>query len=262
MPALPIGTYEVQYTLPGFRTVSRQAIRVSVGFATRLDVTMNVGEVEETVTVTAASPVVDVRQTESSVVLSTESLELTPTSRQGLISLYNQAPGVRAGIDVGGSSLNQEPAISSFGQPGVTEAKLEGVITRFAGDRNYLTIEEAQITTVGNSAEADTRGAQVNAIVKTGSNQFSGSAGFSLGGRIEADNVSDELAAQGIGGGTNLRFRDDYNLDFGGRVIRDKLWFYTAVRHLRQENRRAGRPGQGGDHRSCDQQPEGQLLYF
>ena len=133
VPALPIGTYEVEYTLPGFRTVSRQAVRLSVGFATRLDVTMSVGDVEETITVTAAAPVVDVRQTESSVVLSRESLELTPTARQGLISLYSQAPGVRTLIDVGGGSLNQEPAISSFGQPGVTEAKLEGVITRFAG---------------------------------------------------------------------------------------------------------------------------------
>jgi hypothetical protein len=232
---LPIGTYEVEYTLSGFRTVSRQAVRLSVGFAARLDVTMSVGDLQETITVTGASPVVDTRQTEAAIVLSRENLELTPTARQGLITLINQAPGVRGRIDVGGGSLNQEPAISSFGQPGVPEARLEGVVTRFAAYWNYLSIEETQVTTVGNSAESETRGAHLNAIVKSGGNQFTGSAGFSLGGRIQSNNVTPELASQGIGVGADLRFRDDFNSELGGRILPDKLWFYTAGRHIRQE---------------------------
>jgi hypothetical protein len=232
---LPIGTYRVEYALQGFQTVRREDIRLTAGFAMRLDAKMSVGSLAETITVTGAAPVVDVTQTSSSTVLTSETLELTPTARQGLNTLYAQVPGVRAMIDVGGSSLNQEPVVSAFGQAGgPTQAALEGVITRFAAYWNYLTVEEAQITTVGNTAEMETRGVQVNAIVKSGGNQFRGEAGFTLGGRIEDTNITDTLRAQGITAGNDVQYRDDYFADLGGRIIRDKLWFYTAWRKQKE----------------------------
>ncbi len=231
---LPIGIYRVEYMLQGFQTVRREDIRLTVGFSSRLDVKLGVGNLAETITVTGAAPVVDVTQTSSSTVLTLETLELTPTSRQGLNTLFAQAPGVRAMIDVGGSSINQEPVVSAFGQAGgPTQAALEGVITRFAAYWNYLTVEEAQITTVGNTAEMETRGVQVNAIVKSGGNQFRGEAGLTLGGRIENDNITDALAAQGIAG-NDVQYRDDYHADVGGRIVRDKLWFYTAWRNQKE----------------------------
>jgi hypothetical protein len=233
---LPIGIYDIEYTLEGFRTVSRKDIRVTVGFAARVDVAMSVGSLEERITVTGASPVVDVTQTAAATVLTLEALETTPNSRQGLVTLYSMAPGVRGQLDVGGSSLNTEPSVSSFGQPGEPEAWLEGVVTRFAAYWNYLSVEEAQISTVGNGAEVEARGVQVNAIVKSGGNQFHGSAGTMLGGRIEASNVTDELAAQGLSVGNDLQYRDDFNADLGGRIIRDKLWFYGGARLQRSED--------------------------
>lgn len=231
---LPIGTYRVEYALQGFQTARQADIRLTAGFAMKLDTRMSVGSLTETITVSGAAPVVDVTQTSSSTVLTSETLELTPTARQGLNTLYAQVPGVRAMLDVGGSSLNQEPVVSAFGQAGgPTQAALEGVVTRFAAYWNYLTVEEAQITTVGNTAEMETRGVQVNAIVKSGGNQFRGEAGFTLGGRLESSNITDALKAQGFTG-TNVDYRDDYFADLGGRIKRDKLWFYTAWRKQKE----------------------------
>jgi hypothetical protein len=118
LPSLPIGLYQVEYALQGFQTVRREEIRLTVGFAARLDVRMHVGNLEETVTVTAASPIVDVTQTSHSTTLTREVLELTPTGRAGLTTLLAQVPGTRALLDVGGSSFNTDVSVSSFGQPG------------------------------------------------------------------------------------------------------------------------------------------------
>jgi carboxypeptidase family protein len=231
---LPIGTYRVEFSLQGFQIVRHDDVRLTAGFAARIDVRLKVGNLTETITVTGASPVVDVTQTTSTTVLTTETLELTPTSRQGLNTLYAQAPAVRPMLDVGGSSLNQEPVVSAFGQAGgPTQAALEGVLTRFAAYWNYLTVEEAQITSVGNTAEAETHGVHVNAIVKSGGNTFRGEAGLSLGGRLESSNITDSFKALGFTS-NDVEYRDDRYADMGGRIVRDKLWFYAAWRKQKE----------------------------
>src|SRR5262245_4469561 len=209
---LPIGTYEIEYALQGFQTIRQQEIRLTVGFQAKLDIKMSVGSLEETITVSGASPVVDVTSTSSGMVLTQETLELTPTSRQSLASLLAQAPGVRSNLDVGGNTLNAIPAVSVFGQPGEPQTFIEGVVTTAlqstGGNGNYwdyLAVEEAQMSTVGNSAEMMTKGVLVNAIVKSGGNNFRGNAGFSTSGHnFQSENVSDDLKAIGITSGNKL----------------------------------------------------------
>ncbi|MGH2400965.1 MAG: carboxypeptidase-like regulatory domain-containing protein, partial [bacterium] len=92
---LPIGTYAVQYELAGFGTLRRQDIRLTAGFTARVDVALNVGALEETITVTGAAPVVDVASTSATTQLTREALDLIPTGRTGLQSALVQAPGVR-----------------------------------------------------------------------------------------------------------------------------------------------------------------------
>ncbi len=86
---LPIGTYEVLYTLTGFQTIKRDSVRLTAGFVARLDIVLKVGALEETITV-SASPTVDVQSTGSLTVLTKETLEVLPSSRAGIISLMNQ----------------------------------------------------------------------------------------------------------------------------------------------------------------------------
>lgn len=238
---LPIGTYRVEYALQGFQTLIQPDVRLTVGFSAKLDVKLKVGSLEESITVTGATPIVDVTATTSGLVLTRETLELTPTARQSLTSLFAQAPGVRTNLDVGGNTLNATPQVSAFGQPGEAQTFIEGVISTAlqstGGNGNYwdyLAVEEAQVSTVGNSAEMMTRGVMVNAIVKSGGNQFHGVAGFSsAGSELQSNNISDELKAQGIKTGNKLLYRRDLHGDLGGRIVRDKLWFYGALRDSR-----------------------------
>ena len=233
---LPIGVYEVEYTLQGFQTVRHPDVRLTVGFAARLDVKMKVGSLEETVTVSAAAPIVDVTQTSHTTTLTREVLELTPTGRAGVTTLLAQVPGTRALLDIGGSSFNTDVSVSSFGQPGEPQSALEGVITRFAAYWNYLTVDEVQATTVGSGAEVETRGVQINAITKSGGNQMHGETGIGAGGGpLQSDNVTDELKAQGISsGGNQVEYRYDVYGDLGGRIKRDRLWFYAATRETKE----------------------------
>src|ERR1700681_2021441 len=92
LASLPIGTYTVTYTLAGFQTVQLQNVRLTVGFVAKLDEVLKVGALAETVTVSGASPVIDVTSTTTSNQLTRETLELTPTGRNGLIALASQSP--------------------------------------------------------------------------------------------------------------------------------------------------------------------------
>src|SRR5262245_2803885 len=93
---LPIGLYEVSYTLSGFQGVKREGLRLTVGFVAKVDIALKVGSLEETVTVSGASPVVDVTSTGASTQLTKETIELIPTGRNGVIPGLATTPCVVA----------------------------------------------------------------------------------------------------------------------------------------------------------------------
>ena len=235
---LPIGTYRVEYALSGFQTVRREDLRLTVGFTANVDVSLKVGALQETVTVTGAAPIVDVRSTTATTQFTRESIELLPSSRNGIVSLLAQAPGVRTLRDVGGSSINQVPTYRVFGQAGEPYSTLEGVQTSVlqsgGGNANYwdyTTIEEASVRTIGSGAEVPSRGVNLTAVVKSGSNDFHGSAWLNkTSSDLQSHNVDDKLASQGVESGERLDTRHSYSADLGGRIIRDKLWFYGSAR--------------------------------
>jgi hypothetical protein len=235
---LPIGTYQIDYTLTGFQTVRRDGVRLTVGFRAEIDIALKVGSLEETITVSGAAPVVDVSSTAATTQFTRETIELLPTSRNGIVSLLAQAPGVRTLRDVGGSSLNQVPTYRVFGQAGEAYSLLEGVQTSSlqasSGQANYwdyTALEEASVKTLGNSAEVPSRGVNLVAIVKSGSNEFHSSTSYNkTGPDFQSDNIDDNLRSQGITGGQTMANRYSVSSDIGGRIVRDKLWFYTAAR--------------------------------
>jgi hypothetical protein len=237
---LPIGIYAIEYALSGFQTLRHEGVRLTVGFTARLDIPLKVGALEETITVSGAAPVVDVSSTTATTQFTRETLEALPTSRNGVVSVLAQAPGVRGLRDVGGSSLNQVPTARVFGQSAEVYYTLEGVQTSSlqtsGGQANYwdyTTVEEASVRTIGNSAEMPYRGVALNAVVKSGSNNFHGSAWLNkTSADLQSTNIDAELAAQGITSGGRLVERDSYSGELGGRIIRDKLWFYGAARRM------------------------------
>ena len=130
---LPPGTYTLTFELAGFQTVKREGVRLAVGFTATIDQAMGLGTVEETITVSGQSPLVDVTNPATSVDLSSESLELLPTTRDGLKAFMAQVPGMRTNLDVGASSMTDTIVIRAYGQQGAPWQMLEGIMFASSG---------------------------------------------------------------------------------------------------------------------------------
>jgi hypothetical protein len=120
--------YTVTFELSGFQTVKRENLRLTLGFTATLDQAMGVGTVQESVTVTGASPLVDVTNPATSVDMSKQSLEVLPTSRDGLKAFMTTMPGVRTNLDVGASSMKEGPQFRTHGQSAQSWQMMDGIM--------------------------------------------------------------------------------------------------------------------------------------
>jgi Carboxypeptidase regulatory-like domain/TonB dependent receptor-like, beta-barrel len=235
---LPIGLYELTFELSGFDTARRSEIRLTVGFTARVNQLLGVGALSETVTVSAQAPIVDVASSAGATLITRDVLDLNATSRTGAMSVLEVTPGVRSFIDVGGSQIAENPSARSFGQADEVWYTLDGVAMVEDGRTfwDYNTLEEVKVQTLGTDAEYPTRGVQMEGIVKSGGNQFHGRAGtVNSSPKLQGNNIDQELEAIGISSGNTLSKQYDVTFDVGGRVVRDKLWFYGAFRRREQE---------------------------
>jgi hypothetical protein len=234
---LPIGTYDITFDLAGFQAVKREGVRLTQGFVAKLDIVLKVGSLEETVTVSGASPIVDVTSTAGSTQLTRETLEAVPTSRNGVLSLAEQTPGVRANLDIGGTATVAIPAFRAFAQSGEMWLTLDGIVISNLSDGangayiDYSAMEEARIDTIANDAEMPRRGIRIQSLVKSGSNEYHGSGfwGQTRPG-LQSNNLDAALAAVGVKGQNKVTNRVDVSGDLGGKLVQDKLWFYEALR--------------------------------
>jgi hypothetical protein len=210
MTPLPIGTYQVEFTLSGFRTLRHDDIRLTVGFTARVDVVLTVGAVEESVTVTGQSPLIDTTVAATATQVTKENLENIPTGRNGYIGLMQFAPGTRPPLDVGGSTNNANPSFRAFGQSDQAWQTIDGVMTsnpRIGDSGNYFdftAFQEATVETVGHDASIGARGVAVNTVIKSGGNVTHGS--------LFAGGTSSTFESDPEGGeGGNLKLREDFN---------------------------------------------------
>jgi len=87
----------------------------------------------------------------------------------------------------------------------------------------------------GSDADIPVRGIAINAIIKSGGNSFHGGAFYAgTSENFQSNNITSELAAQGITTGNPIESRNDLNGELGGRIVKDKLWFYTSGRSRRE----------------------------
>ena len=234
---LDIGTYTVTFGLDGFQAMKRENIRLSAGFTAKLDVSLKLGSLNETITVSGASPVVDVASTTPATTFTKELLEVLPTSRDGVRTVLAQAPGARPQLDVGGSTAGGAPVFRAFGQQAGFWPLVEGIISFYpAGSTgggvyvDYGSFEEVKVSTMGNDAEVPTRGVAMTVVVKSGGNSYHGGLSSALTGpKLTANNIDGVLAEQGIKG-VPLTKRWDAGGDLGGFLLKDKIWFYTGLR--------------------------------
>jgi hypothetical protein len=254
---LPAGTYMLKFELAGFSTLIREDLRLTVGFVARVDENMKVGAMEESVTVSGQSPVVDISSTSASVAFTKEILENVPRGRD-LQNVLAMAPGVtQAQVDVGGSTLAQRQDTASYGMEAQPKLQYEGMNIAMGADQNtpiYFidnSLEEVQVRTSGNDAEVSTPGVSMIAIMKSGGNTFHGAyRGSWQPGELQSSNLNDSLRAQGIGTPPKLKKFYDFAGDLGGRIVRDKLWFYGGyAKQTKSEGTAGFAAGPGPDGR-------------
>jgi len=242
------GVYTVTFTLPGFNTFVREKLELPADFTAPLNVELRVGGVEETVTVSGASPVVDVQSVTRRDVLSREFIDALPTGRN-FQTAGATMPGVSMGrFDVGGSTAMQTNnwlvAAGSRANDTTQEVDGMGINSSLVGGYNvpvYLNnavYEEQVYTLVGGGADVQTPGVKINLIPKSGGNEFSGTAvAIFANTDFQARNISaEEAARQGQSSAARLDKLWDYNAALGGRIVRDRLWFYGSVRNWGYNN--------------------------
>lgn len=233
---LPPGTYRLEFGLGGFGRFIREGIQISTGFAARVDVTLTVAQLAETVTVSGQSPLIDVTNTRGGATLSQDALQNLPVSNnyQDVLQLM---PGVTVATPspagkIAGSGLYRAYGVSRGNGYGTT--MIEGIEMRTADYPNFATVEEVEARTYGNTAEITRPGPAVQLVVKSGGNDFHGRFEEQfMTDRFQGTNIDAHLRAQGLQAGDSLRHFQDFSADLGGRIVRNTLWFYGAVREQR-----------------------------
>ena len=233
------GVYAVTFTLPGFNTFVRDSIQVSAGASVPINAQMAVGALEETVTVSGASPVVDVQQASQRQVLDRAVLDALPTNRT-MHSAAMIVPGMRmTGVMMGGqgNTLVQQYLVARGKTKGQNSSLVEGIDTRMireTGDlsyNNFAMAQEVAIETNPTSADVSGGGISINMIPREGGNTWNGD--FYLSGSTKSwqgNNITPELEAAGLGTPSGTEYMYDINPAYGGPIVRDKLWFFTSGR--------------------------------
>lgn len=245
-PAIAPGEYKVTYELAGFSTVVREGVRVGLGFTATLNTDMKVAALQETVTVTGESPVVDVTSTTSATSFGEERLAALPNARD-FWTVLAAAPAIQLSrIDVAGSAAGTQTGYSAYDTKSDQHRPMvEGIVntenTGAAGFYyDYGSIDEVSINAGGNTAEMPWPGVWSNFIAKSGGNSYHGKvyADYQNSG-IQARNIDDSMTALCPGGRCgNLQPSDlnrmekyrDVNADVGGYLKKDKLWWYFSAR--------------------------------
>src|SRR5712691_2466041 len=249
-PGMPSGTYKLTFELQGFRKIDRDNVVVVLGQTISLDAQMQIGGLAENVTVTGASPVVDVTTTKVGTSLKGEALIAVPSSTD-VWGALSEAPGIRMqGFDVGGSHKSQQSGYESFGIQNQAKVVSDGVDhTEGVGGtgfyEDYFANEEVSVSSLGSDVEMNSGGAAIVTTIKSGGNQFKGleHLTYEPGKFVGSNGVPSNISGRGYTCPTNSAGQQqcanpnllfwEVHADVGGPIKKDKVWFYAAYNHFK-----------------------------
>jgi len=234
-PSLPPGTYRLTATLQGFQARSVDEVHVYLGQIKKVDFALPVSGVTETVTVTAESPMIDVRQSARATSIRAEQVELLPHGRD-FTTLVTQAPGANQEAKLGGLSIDGASA-------GENRYIIDGIETTNlrsgTSGKDVIVdfIEEVQVKSSGYTAEfGGATGGVINAVTKSGTNDFHGSALYNFeGSALEGarrptlrQNLTNSDVAEYINYPKDDRTRSEPGFAAGGPIAKNRMWFFGA----------------------------------
>ena len=245
-PGLAPGRYQVSAHLDGFSAVDYPNVQVNIGRNTDLEIQL-MPALEETITVTSESPLLDERKIAAGTTVSQIELEKIPTARDPW-AILTQSPGVISDrINVGGNESGQQAVFSAGGQASDENTfAVDGVVitdmSAIGSSPTYYDFdqfEEMQVSTGGSDITAITGGVTMNLVTKRGTNEPRGSARYfltdsdkMLGLFEEADpDVEDDLAPGQAGvtaSGNRINEILDYGFEAGGPIVQDRLWLWGS----------------------------------
>ncbi len=246
------GIYTVTFTLGGFNTIKREGIELTAGFTATVNADLKVGALEETITVSGASPLVDTQNTRQQNLVSAQLLDALPTSSKALNSILVLTPGlsgVAAGVGASQGTYRSSSVNASYHGKSGSKIQFDGMsilnTNSGVGATGYIVngavVDEMLVEAGGASAESAVSGFTVNFVPKEGGNAFKFSAsGVFANDSLQSDNLTSELRARGLTTGTKVLKTYDGVATLGGPIKRDRLWFFAATRYTANRNQYAG----------------------
>ena len=242
-PAIPPGVYEVSFELSGFNTLRRSGIQIGLGFTANLNVELALATLQETVTVSGASPVIDTSTTRVQQNFKMEQLQSIPNGRD-MWALLAVTPSVQMGrIDIGGNRAGTQTAYTAYGQTGQVRVLIEGInTTEGTGGAgfyfDYASLDEAFLGTSGQGAEMPNPGVQSQFIARSGSNSFQGEYHVDwYNNAMVASNIPASYTAPTAFNNSPIRPHSneidryyDWDINLGGPLAKDKLWYFMTYR--------------------------------
>src|SRR5437867_10117381 len=240
------GDYTVTFTLTGFRQVKRSGITLPASFTATVNAELLVGTLEESIIVTAASPLVDVRGSVSQSVINREKLDTIPTGKDPFAVGQLIAGVTTSTPDVGGTQIMQQPTLQVHGSSNNDNVfMVDGVQIQhigFGGNQtgfyfNDGLMDEISYQTSSLPAESPVGGVQINMIPRDGGNLFHGSV-FATGAndRMQSNNLTGDLVTLGFKVQNRVQSVYDINGTFGGPIKRDRVWFFSTFRRWSANN--------------------------
>jgi hypothetical protein len=239
------GAYVVTFTLAGFQTFRRARIELPADITLTVNAEMKVGAIEESVTVSAASPIVDVTTAVHTAVLNRETIDAIPTGRsiQGMGQLV---VGINLNLpDTGGARAMQQTYMSTHGMTtanntvmvdGMTVNGLQsdGAVQSYFNDAMN---QEVSYQTSGIGADTSSGGVRLNMIPREGGNRFSGDFKSAYRpGTWQASNLTARHLAAGLDAGNHTDRIIDLTVAEGGPIKKDQLWFFMSSRYFSVNN--------------------------
>ncbi len=237
--------YTVTAKLSGFGDVIRENVIVQTGTSAQIDLQMRPAGVSEAITVTAETPMIDIRKTSTETTFDETTLQKIPTARDPWV-LVQQVPGVLVDrVNVGGNESGQQSTFIRGASDGTdTMWNIDGVTitdpSAIGSTPTYYdfdAFQEVQFTTGANDPRQQTGGIGINFVTKRGTNVPKGSARFIFtNDNLQSDNIPADLKAlppsatlpQGFIGNQVKRVMD-FGVEAGGPIVKDKVWFWGAA---------------------------------
>jgi len=250
IPDLRPGDYTVTFALTGFRTIVRSGVALSGTAVVTINADLTVGGVQETITVSGETPVVDLQSTTRQAVMDQEIVSAIPSSRTPF-TVGVLIPGVRKGAftgqDVGGSVVQEVASLEANGGRTSDQRMMvngvalsSGIAGGWGGGAvpNATGTAEFAIDVSGVDAQAATGGVRINFIPRDGGNRFSGTiaANYATGDWASDNFTGSDVQARGLAVPGTIKANGDFNPGFGGPIMRDKLWFFLSGRSLFADN--------------------------